>query len=209
LVPWTVRNASAFHQFVPVTTETGYALAGTYNATIQNRHVDPALWVPPVTQMRQVWAAHPLANEAQVSSHLTSMALHYIRRHPGSLAHTAWWNLLRLLNITGPGVERAFAGGEGYPAWLAQASVYAFWVAGVLALLGAFTAAARRAPAAMWLAPVLILLSAMFLLGLTRYRSPADPFVLFLATLGVLSLVARARAALGARASLASPVGAR
>jgi 4-amino-4-deoxy-L-arabinose transferase-like glycosyltransferase len=188
IAPWAIRNQIVLHQFVPVTTETGFALAGTYNWAAQHDHAYPDLWLPPVTQLHTIFAAHPTANEAQVSSHLTTMALHYVRAHPGSVPATVYWNTVRLLNLTGSGVERAFAGGEGYPVWLAVASVYAFWVLLALALVGAIRGAARRAPLALWACPLVIVLTTVPLLGLTRYRAPIDPFLLPLAAAALLAL---------------------
>ena len=193
VAPWTIRNLVRLHHFVPVTTEAGYALAGTYNATAQHDHAYPALWIPPVAQLHQVFTAHPAANEAEVSSRLTTTALDYVGAHPGSLATTSFWNAMRLLNLTGTRVERAFAEGEGYPTWLAVASVYAFWVLLALVVVGAVGKAARRAPPALWGCPLVIFLSAMLLLGLTRYRSPIDPFLVPLAALGLLALARPAR----------------
>jgi 4-amino-4-deoxy-L-arabinose transferase-like glycosyltransferase len=186
LVPWTIRNLHVFHSLVPITTETGYALEGTYNSAVQNDKRFPALWRPPLASMQGAFN-QPGANEASVSSALTHEALHYIHRHPGSVATTFYWNTLRLLNLTGAGVERDFAGGEGYPPWLAELSVYAFWVLLGLVLAGVFQRALRAAPRALWLCPLVIFLSTAPLLGLTRYRSPADPFLIMPAALALLA----------------------
>ncbi len=35
VVPWTIRNYETFHAFVPVSTQFGTALAGTYNSEAQ------------------------------------------------------------------------------------------------------------------------------------------------------------------------------
>ena len=199
LAPWASRDYNVFGQFVPVTTETGFALAGTYNSTAQARHDFPSLWMAPGAQIHEAFAADPTANEAGISGDLTRTALHYLRTHPGSLFKTIYWNALRLLNLTGTRVERAFAGGEGYPAGLAIASVYAFWVVLALAIAGALTRAVRGAPAAVWWFPGVILLAASVLLGLTRYRTPADPFFVLLAALGCVSLARRGRATLAPR----------
>ncbi len=188
IAPWAIRNQIVLHRFVPLTTETGFALAGTYNSAAQHDHSYPDLWLPPAAQMRDVFAAHPAANEADVASHLATMALRYIRAHPGSVPATVYWNTLRLFNFTGTRVERAFAGGEGYPVWLAVASVYAFWALLALTLLGAFRGAARRAPLALWGCPLVIVLTTVPLLGLTRYRSPIDPFLVPLAATALLAL---------------------
>jgi 4-amino-4-deoxy-L-arabinose transferase-like glycosyltransferase len=199
LAPWAIRDYHVFHRFVPVTTEAGYGLAGAYNPLVQSRTDYPALWRFPAQDVAHVWAQYPNANEAEVSDHLMHVALDYIEAHPSSVLKTAYWNVLRLLNLTGPGIERAFAGGEGYSPTLAEFSVYAFWVVLALAIAGAFTVAARRAPRALWGCPIVVLLTTVVLLGLTRYRSPADPFLVLLAALGLISLTARGRAAIAAR----------
>jgi 4-amino-4-deoxy-L-arabinose transferase-like glycosyltransferase len=188
MVPWTVRNWEVFGHFVPGVTETGYTIAGTYDPAAQGRRDYPAMWVPPVLEYGRAVAADPTANEAQLSSTLTSSGLRYIKAHPASLLKTAGWSALRLFNLTGAGVERWAAQYEAYPVWLSEVSVYAFWIVGALALVGVFAAATRAAPWTVWLCPVLLLLSTLLVIGLTRYRSPADPFIVILATLGLGAL---------------------
>jgi 4-amino-4-deoxy-L-arabinose transferase-like glycosyltransferase len=191
--PWTIRNEVVFGQFVPISTETGYILAGTYNDAIQYEKDYPALWYLPIAQLRTLYAAHPNYNEAQVSSRLTSEGLSYIGNHPGSLLRTAFWSGMRLLNLTGTTLERLYAFGEAYPLWLTTWSVYAFWVVLALSIAGALTAAARRAPWALWAIPGIVILSTLFFEGMTRYRSPADPFFVLAAALAIATLVGRSR----------------
>ncbi|MHB8656615.1 MAG: ArnT family glycosyltransferase [Solirubrobacteraceae bacterium] len=192
IIPWAIRNAQVFHgRFVPVSTETGYALAGTYDTFAQSRSDFPALWAWPFAEMHRIYAQHPAASEAEISSRLGTEAVKYVEHHPVALVRTAFWNTLRLLNLTGTRLERIAAAGEAYPPTLSEISVYAFWILGLLAIAGTFTAAARRAPTGFWLAPVLLFLSSLFLIGTTRYRSPVDPFLIMLAA---LPLAARLRA---------------
>ena len=191
LVPWTIRNYDKFHQLVPVTTETGYVLAGTYNASAQNSNAAPSLWQPPLPSMRVVFAAYPHANEAQVDTDEFHQAFHYWKHHPLSVFATLYWNSLRLLNLTGTKVEHVFAGGEGYAVWLAELSVYVFW--GLLAVLvaGLVIPALRRrcggAPWAIWGPLLAIWISTAPLIALTRYRAPADPFLIMFASLVLLA----------------------
>jgi 4-amino-4-deoxy-L-arabinose transferase-like glycosyltransferase len=192
LVPWTVRNLSTFHRFVPVTTETGYALAGTYNRGVQHDPRFPALWEPPFAQVLAIDRAHPTASEAEISAHLTSRGLHYVGNHPGSVLRTVYWNTLRMAGYS-PGFERYFARYEGYPPRLAQLSAYATWVLLALALAGAFATAARTAPRALWLWPLIAFVTAVVLEGTIRYRSPADPFLVLLAALALTDRRWRAR----------------
>ena len=187
LVPWTIRNLSAFHQFVPVTTETGYALAGTYNGVSQSYGRFPAMWQAPFYGVARILRSDPHANEAQISSRLTTQAIDYVDAHPAAVPKTAYWNILRLLNFAGPGFEHWIAYYESYPPWLAVASAYAFWLMLALALAGAGGRAVRCAPLAIWGVPLVIFLLAVGLMGSTRYRSPADPFVILLAALGLVA----------------------
>ncbi len=187
LAPWSVRNALQFHQFVPITTETGYATDGTYNALAAHRSDFPALWGVPVADIERIVAQHPGINEAQLSDRLNSLAAHYVEAHPAYVLKVLWWSSLRVLNLTGAHYEHWAAQFESYPPWLAGVSVYAFWVVGLVALGGVLTAAARRVPLALWCCPAVILLPAVFLQGATRYRSPADPFVILLAALALLA----------------------
>lgn len=208
LVPWTVRNANAFHAFVPITTETGGAIEGTFNSYAAHRTDFPALWLPPVTDIEGIEARHPHLNEAQLSDRLNTLAFHYVRAHPGYVAKVFWWNTLRLLNLTGAHFERWAARYEAYPAWLAVTSVYAFWAAALLAVAAIATRTARGAPWALWGCPLVVFLSTVFFLGSTRYRSPADPFVVMLAALGILGLWGvLAEGRLPSRVRLPSPAG--
>lgn len=202
LVPWTIRNAHAFHTFVPITTESGYAVAGTYNTYAEHRTDYPALWLPPVVEVQQLLAHHPSLDEAQISSRLNRTAIDYVDAHPAYVPKALYWNTLRLLDLTGTGVERWAARYEAYPAWLASLSVYTFWAVGLLALGGAIRGA-RRVPLAFWLCPVVLLIPSALFLGSTRYRSPADPFVVMLAAVALLAGWRKRRG----RLPVACPVG--
>lgn len=193
LAPWAIRNEHRFHRFVPVATETGYTLYGTFNAAVQTQEKRwPAMWQMPQALVQQLYRQDRHASEASISDTLTTDALHYIRRHPVSLLHTAYWNTVRLLDLT-PSIERAYAPFERYPTWLAMLSVYAFWVLLPLIVAGALTRRARAAPRALWAVPALLYLSTVFLLGMTRGRSPADPFLIMLAALAVAEAWRRLR----------------
>jgi 4-amino-4-deoxy-L-arabinose transferase-like glycosyltransferase len=194
LAPWTIRNAEVFRRLIPISTDSGYAVAGTYNSLAQTRGDFPAMWVPPVVQMQQALRRHPADDEAELSNHLDTIGIDYIKAHPSSLVKTAVWSGLRMLDLTGTRLERVAATGEAYPPRLAELSVYAFWLIGLLALAGALTPAARRAPPALWGCPVVIFLSSLLFIGTTRYRSPADPFILMLAALGGQAAWTRLRA---------------
>jgi 4-amino-4-deoxy-L-arabinose transferase-like glycosyltransferase len=186
IAPWAVRNSVAFHQFVPLGTEGGYALAGTYNDAARSDARAPWLWQPPLARTLTLHRREPRLNEADISSRLSTEVVDFVRAHPGSPFAVAYWNARRLLNLPGPGIERELASVWDYPRALAVISVYAFWLIGLLAIAGALTRATRRAPAAFWLCPLALAVPTLFFLGLTRYRVPADPYVVILAALGIV-----------------------
>ena len=186
LAPWTIRNAAVFHQFVPVSTEGGYTLAGAFNG---EKKAYPYIWTAPVTDLERAFRAEPNGNEAQIGSKMTSLALTYMGNHPGVVLKTLFWNTLHLSGLPGPGLERWGAPYESYPRGLAVASVYAFWLLALLATAGAFTAIARRAPLALWGFPLALFLSTVALIGTERNRAPMDPFFILLGSLASLSLL--------------------
>jgi hypothetical protein len=174
------------HTFVPVSDETGWALAGTYNGSTAHRTDYPALWQPPFTEWRRFGDQH--LNEAQISDAMTRTALHYVKAHPPYVLKVAAWNALRLANLTGTHFEVLANTEWGDTASLSIASVYAFWAIGALALLGALTGARRRAPPALWGCPLAVCVSSVLIIAATRYRVPADPFIVMLAALGLLAV---------------------
>ena len=187
LVPWLVRDADVMHTFVPITDESGYAVIGTYNTYAQHRTDYPALYTPPVQEAREFERLVRGRNEAQFSARLDSLALDYIEDHPGSVLKTGFWTTLRLFDLTGAGFEREIEPTWGFPGWLAVVSVYSFWLVGALAVGGAMMRAARRAPWAFWLCPIALLATTVFVIGATRYRAPADPWIVLLAALGLIA----------------------
>jgi 4-amino-4-deoxy-L-arabinose transferase-like glycosyltransferase len=199
LAPWTVRNYLQFHTFVPITTQSGFALAGTYNSYSAHRADYPAMWIPPVLDTVRELAEHPGIDEAHLSTRLDGDAINYIEAHPAYPLKVAYWSARRLLDLAGTGFERWEAIYEAYPPELAVISMYAFWALGLIAIAGACTRAARRAPWALWCCPLVLLLSTVFVIGATRYRVPADPFLVILAALALLRITASAGSRQGPR----------
>ncbi len=69
--------------------------------------------------------------------------------------------------------------------WSPDAAGNGFYVLALLALAGAFTRAARAAPAWLWLAPILLFASVIFAGSAIRYRAPVEPFLALLAALAI------------------------
>jgi Dolichyl-phosphate-mannose-protein mannosyltransferase len=196
VVPWSVRSTLVVDAPVTVSTQAGYAVAGIYNDTARDDPRWPWNWGPPERDpalARSVFAK-PGLDEATADSRLRRETREYVLDDPAVIAEAGYWNTRRLLNLQGPEVERVTARYLGLNDKLAALAVYAFWLLLPFAVAGAFTAAARRAPWWVWLIPVLLALSAIFTAGgLTRYRLPEDPFLIWLAACALVALAERLR----------------
>jgi 4-amino-4-deoxy-L-arabinose transferase-like glycosyltransferase len=181
--PWTIRNAITEHQFVPVTTELGLTLAGTYN---NHSARERFIWEFAYPNYRAI-KKNPRLNDAQQSNQLISAVFGYIGRHPAYLPEAIFWNSMRLLDLQGRRVSRMTAFNDTRAtARFADLGVISFWITGLLAIVGLFTNAVRRIPRAFWLTPLLLWLSvAPLSTGTPRFRAALDPFVILLAAVAI------------------------
>jgi 4-amino-4-deoxy-L-arabinose transferase-like glycosyltransferase len=209
ITPWTVRNARELHAFVPISTQFGSALAGTYNDAARADTQNPAAWqgIRHVPDYAHLFNRVGETNEAVLERELRSASLHYIRKHPTYVAKVGWWNTRRMLDLAGRRRSRATAATITIDHYWADRGILCFWLFAALTLAGAFTAMARRAPWYVWAMPVLMFVSVVFLVVETpRYRTPIDPFLVLLAA---AALVTAVRRALAQRSGRLSTVGAK
>jgi len=206
IVPWTLRNAVELGRLIPVSSGSGFALAGTYNQVSLGDTANPAAWRTPqaVPQYASLFLT-PGIDEGTLDATLRDDALAFASNHLGYAVEATGWNLLRMFEIAGGSVVTL----DGRP--LAQRGIgsadpaserVGLGLAAALALLGvvAIVGSRRRSraertrppipsgPLFLWLVPVLTILSAAPVAGLPRYRLPADPFLLILAAIGVVWL---------------------
>ena len=184
IAPWTIRNAVELHHFVPVSDETGITLRGTYNPVSAAFKPVPYKWrfyflIPQDHGLRKI---APTMTELQLGDRLQSRSLQYISAHPGAPFTVALHNTLRMFELEGTYAWQASATAERIPIATARIGVFSFWVVCVLALVGALTPLARRAPRWLWTIPVLFGLSVVLInVETPRFREPIDPFLILLA----------------------------
>ncbi len=195
VAPWTVRNARELQAFVPVTTQLGWALAGTYNSDARADRENPASWraVRRVSDYRAIARLYPTTPEAEMENLLRRASLEWIRDDPGYVATVAYWNTRRLLDLASWDWSRHTASTISVtPGW-SDAGVICFWLFAVLALVGATRA---RMPAFVWAVPLVMYLSVILLAAETpRYRAALDPFFILLAAVALTALATRRGAA--------------
>ncbi|MFL5824874.1 MAG: ArnT family glycosyltransferase [Solirubrobacteraceae bacterium] len=189
-LPWAIRDAAAFRQFVPLTTQGGLTLAGQYNP----QSGTDELWrIPPQIPSLE----HRLAplyhrpggvNEAQLNGAMTDYAVRYIRDHPGHVPVAIALNTLRLFNI---GDYHQFTTSLAYREmslphglWsLTTIGVQLITVLAIVALVGRLSGRlrVRLGTPLVWAVPLLALIATVPTNGSVRYRAPLDPFLILLA----------------------------
>jgi 4-amino-4-deoxy-L-arabinose transferase-like glycosyltransferase len=191
---WEIRDVEVLHAAVPLTTQSGYLLAGTYNATAAHARSQPGAWIVPSQDpvMAHVVTSHPHAGEVQLSGALQRQALHYASSHPGYVPTVIAHNLLRLFDLTGLGFARAVVYGEygyGPTAGLVEYVCALVLLAG--ALLGLALGGAREWPLGMILVPVLLVIVTVPVQSFSRFRAPIDPYLVLLAATPLVAFAAR------------------
>jgi 4-amino-4-deoxy-L-arabinose transferase-like glycosyltransferase len=192
--PWTIRNARAFHTFIPVSTQLGSALAGTYNDEARTDPVRPASWrsLRRVPTYADLYGRLRQTDEAVLERRLRHRAERYALNHPLYVAQVAFWTTVRGLELDDMEWSIHTASTVSIDATWARRGVWCFWLFALLALAGAFTPLARRAPWFVWAFPGLMYLSVVFLVIETpRYRTPLDPFIVLLAALALVTAAGR------------------
>ena len=192
IVPWTIRNAIDFHAFVPVSTSPGLTLAGVFNETSLENRANPAAWQYAGNDptLHRLIAAHPGLNEAQLNSELEHADVSFIAHHLGYIPKVMVWGGIRLFDLRGTNDARVLAYFVSWPTGLTLAAVYASYVLEGLALIGILLPATRRAPKAIWLIPVLALVSVIMIGSGIRLRASIEPFTILLAAQAIAFVVA-------------------
>jgi 4-amino-4-deoxy-L-arabinose transferase-like glycosyltransferase len=186
IAPWTIRSSTALDSFVPTTTQAGFTLAGAYNDQAREDEELPAAWRPPTMAPYDALLRGD-TNEAEREREFRAEALGYAADHPLYVPRVVFWATVRMLNLADAELEELSSREAGVGEGFAKLNRYATWALLALALAGAFTAAARRAPRWLWLFPLLLWLSVAIAIGATRYRTPVDPFLILLAAAAVTS----------------------
>lgn len=193
ITPWTVRNAQELDAFVPVTTQAGFGLAGTYNEVTLHDEANPGAWrVPYLDHTLLELVSVPPGDEVTSERLLRGAALDFAKAHPELVVRATFWNTMRMLHLTDgfDGPEEA-AADMGIGPRLARAEVVGSFGLFALAVVGATARDARRAPRWLWLIPLLYAAITVPIIGTFRYRAPIDLYLFLLAGLAIDSAARR------------------
>lgn len=199
VTPWLIRDTVVFHHFVPISTEAGITLAGTYNATSAASY-PPYRWLyfATVASLRDLHRDAARMTELQLDQKLEHRALAYVEHNPLAPISVAFHNTLRLLELEGSRAWQISSASVGIDLSLAHVGVFSFWLLLALALAGLATRQVRQAlgraprwlcgvPFVMWLTVVLVNAET------PRFREPLDPFLILLAAVTLAAVCRRLR----------------
>lgn len=199
VAPWVARNAVVFDRFVGANTQSGW-LAGTYNPESRGKG-PPGRFVAPhqLRVFRDLHRPNDL-DEAERSSRLTGRALDYVLDNPGYVVEAMASNALLIVDV-GHDVDIDFLHeglvlqGRGLDSVVSPILPVSLYLILAFALVGVVVEvrgpASRRAPPFLWAVPILMVLPALVVWGLPRYRAPIDPFLMMLAAMGLVTLAQR------------------
>jgi 4-amino-4-deoxy-L-arabinose transferase-like glycosyltransferase len=206
IAPWVVRDAVEFGRFVPVTTSAGIATTGTYNERSYGDGKSHGAWRDPqvIPRFRLLFTT-PGIDEATVDVVLRRYARDFAWEHPGYVAETTTWNLLRLFEVVGGSVvdghgnaisDRGIGSADPTAERIGLGIAVALGATGLFVMFaptrrhigGRRVPRMPRGPLFLWLVPILMIAAAAPIAGLPRYRLPADPFLLILAAIGLVTL---------------------
>jgi hypothetical protein len=193
IAPWTIRNAAAFGEFVPVSTQGGYTMAAVWNSFADTS--GPSRGAPHYEPVKP-YQHRAGIDEVELDRRLRDLGTDYARDHPGYVVELAGLNLLRMFKLAGDesftfywNLERDMTAGRRVVDSVGLALVVLLVL---LALAGRRSRSAlREAPWWLWLVPAFLLASSLLLLGNPRYRAPIDPFLVLVAAAAVATLVQR------------------
>jgi hypothetical protein len=184
VAPWTIRNAVVMHAFIPVTTQSGYTLAGAYNDAARLDPREPGAWrvASADPAYARLLADHP--DEVTLNGRLESKATRYIGDHPGYVPTVFAWNVRRFLHLGSYAFARRSYAAYGLPRRAQDIAILSFYPLLVLMLAGIAVGAVRRVPWAVWLFPA-TMLTVLFIEAGMRFRAPIEPFMALLAAVAI------------------------
>ena len=131
------------HAFVPVSTQFGSALAGTYNSEARADKVNPASWrtLKRVDDYRPIFNQIRSTPEPVLEKQLRKASIEFIKDHPGYVLTVGYWTTRRMLDLAGMDWSIHTAATISATRGWAIAGVICFWIFALLAIFGAFDAA--------------------------------------------------------------------
>jgi 4-amino-4-deoxy-L-arabinose transferase-like glycosyltransferase len=203
IAPWTIRNYTLTHTFIPVATGSGLVLVGAYNDTVLTSIDDRGMWVPPgLVHPPIVYPHHDCCSvEGEVYSY--AYAANWIHSHLSAMPYLLG---MHFVNMWKPSTPEGDLPVNQFPDRPASKVV---WTMMQLTPIPIFLLAAfglfvtwKRWPQFLiiYLVILLTIVECLVFYGSSRFRAPIEPMLVLLvaATIGWMSrFIAPLRGLLG------------
>jgi 4-amino-4-deoxy-L-arabinose transferase-like glycosyltransferase len=188
VAPWAIRNTLSFDHLVGFNVQTGFGLAGTYNGTAYERDGYRSVWFPAqyTGQYRPLFERADL-DEAELDAELRSQAVDWALDHPRYVIETTVLSALRMFELIGEHPAAVDANRAQLALDDTEAAVerIGWYLLALLAVAGFVAirrmAPERRPPLFVWAVPLLCVAASFPVIGSTRYRTVAYPFLVLAA----------------------------
>ena len=180
LLPWTIRNYSVFHEFIPVATQDGLTLYGSYWPPQHNGRL---IWGSlPGDEDPAVFAAEQIGNEVSASRYLQHVTLVRLRENP-----SFFFRLIpsKLISLVVPLDWEVFPHAPG----TSRTLNIGYLLILLPALLGFVLMIRERARYQwlLWSVLAIVLLQSILFYGSPRFRLPAELIAILPASVGLWS----------------------
>ncbi|MDQ3468357.1 MAG: glycosyltransferase family 39 protein [Actinomycetota bacterium] len=192
MAPWMLYNLGQFEHPVLLSTNDGTTLLG---ANCDSTYYDDiGGW--------DIGCLGPLSEEGSVdgserSRQRRETALEYVGDHLERVPVVVMARVGRVLDVYGLTSLVALDTGEEKAEWAVWAGIVCWWILAIAAIVGwrALGTGDESARARWWLLvpPAAVVLTAALFYGAHRIRAPAEPVVVVLAAVGILTLIDRRR----------------
>ncbi len=173
---WTIRNAIAFHAFIPGSTGIGPALCMARNPEATGA-LDTTILVRQCSEQRTY---APGQGDAENNAYATRQAIHWVAAHPLEEVKMWWWRTNLAYRHDTSGLEEYERQISAHARHIANtvSDVASFLVLGFAAIGAAVVLIKRRSPSGAFLLATTLAFAAVpaMLFGDPRYRVPAEPF---------------------------------
>jgi len=178
LTPWTVRNYGLFHRFVPVATQEGLTLYGSYWPPVKNGRL---IWgTLPGPEDPNIAAANAAGDEVTASKYLQQVTLRRLRAQPGYFFRVIPSKMISLLVPLDWEILPHPIGTDRKINW-------GYLLIALPALFG-FLLVLRNPRSnqwLLWIIPILVVVQTIVFYGSPRFRLPAEPIAILLAAVSL------------------------
>ena len=178
LTPWTVRNYGLFHRFVPVATQEGLTLYGSYWPPVKNGRL---IWgTLPGPEDPNIAAANAAGDEVTASKYLQQVTLRRLRAQPGYFFRVIPSKMMSLLVPLDWEILP-------HPIGTGRKINWGYLLIALPALFG-FLLVLRNPRSnqwLLWIIPILVVVQTIVFYGSPRFRLPAEPIAILLAAVSL------------------------